>query len=203
MPFTGKQVNTYGEHPLRVFFMDATMSGLPADVLHVYDDSGATMRVRAASVIPVTSAAGPDMDRAETVTLFNDLCILAPAALVDAPVEWDSPDGQRVRGAFTHAGETVTAELVFDDEHHLVDFVSDDRLRASPDGKTFTPLRWSTPVTGYREFGGRTVGATGQARWHAPAPEGEFTYLEIVVDDIDYEAAHWRAAPTEQGVVSA
>jgi hypothetical protein len=161
------------------------------------------MRVRAASVIPVVSAAGPEMDRAETVTLFNDLCILAPAALVDAPVEWDAPDGQRVRGAFTHAGGTVTAELVFDDEHHLVDFVSDDRLRASPDGKTFTRQRWSTPITGYRDFRGRSVGATGQARWHAPAPEGGFTYLEIVVDDIDYEAAHSLSAPHEQGVVPA
>ena len=39
------------------------------------------------------------------------------------------------------AGEinSVTADLAFDDNHELVDFTSDDRLRASPDGKTFTP----------------------------------------------------------------
>ena len=34
MPFTGKQVNTYGPRPQRVFIMDATRSGLPVTVLH-------------------------------------------------------------------------------------------------------------------------------------------------------------------------
>jgi hypothetical protein len=189
MRFTGEQVNTYGDRPRRLFFMDATRAGVPVDVLHVYDDSGATMRVRAGSVVPVADAAGPELDRAETVTMFNDLCVLAPAALVDAPIVWETLDDHRVRGTFTHGDQTVAAELVFDDEHRLADFVSDDRLRASPDGKSFTPQRWSTPISGYRDLGERRVGTTGEARWHAPAPEGEFAYLELVVDDIDYDGS--------------
>jgi hypothetical protein len=32
----------------------------------------------------------------------------------------------------------------------LADFVSDDRLAASPDGKVFTRKRWSTPILDYR-----------------------------------------------------
>lgn len=198
MPFTGEQVNTYGERPQRLFFMDATRAGVPVDVLHVYDDSGATMRVRAGSVVPVATSAGPDMDRAETVTLFNDLCVLAPAALVDASVAWESLDDHRVRGRFTHGDQTVSAELVFDDEHRLVDFVSDDRLRASPDGRTFTPQRWSTPITGYRELGDRRVGTTGEAHWHSPSPEGEFAYIELVVDGVDYDGAAGGAVPVSQ-----
>jgi hypothetical protein len=96
------------------------------------------MRVKACSLVPMVNSAGPEMDRAETVTMFNDLCVLAPAALVDAPVRWQEVDGRRVRGVFTNGVQTVTADLLFDDDD-LVDFVSDDRMATTPDGKNFTP----------------------------------------------------------------
>ncbi|MGV1008740.1 MAG: DUF6544 family protein [Dermatophilaceae bacterium] len=185
MPFTGEQVNTYGQSPRRLFLLDATMHGLPVDVLHVFEDH-ATMRVKLCSVVPIVDAAGPDMDRAETVTLFNDLCVLAPAALVDAPVTWAGIDDHRVRGTFTHGAQTVSAELVFSDDNELVDFVSHDRLRASADGKSFTPQTWSTPIRAYRDIGPRRVVVSGEGRWHAPAPEGAFSYLEFELDDITY-----------------
>lgn len=184
MPFTGDQVNTYSPTVTRTFHITATMRGLPVDVAHVLTDGAATMRAAVCSVVPVVDAAGPEMDRAETVTLFNDLCVLAPAALVDAPVAWSETGPGRVRGAYTNGRHTVEAELVFDADGDLVDFVSDDRLRAAPDGSTFTPQRWSTPLAGYRELGGRRLSTAGAAVWHAPEPEGTFAYLEFDVDDL-------------------
>lgn len=184
MTFTGEQVNTYGPRPSRLFFIDATMFGLPVDVLHVFVDQSASMRVKLLSLITMVDAAGPDMDRSETVTVFNDMCIMAPAALVDAPIAWSEIDDHHVRGTFTNGAHTVRAELAFNDDHELVDFVSDDRMVASADGKVFTRQRWSTPVTGYRDMGTRRVGTVGEARWHAPEPDGEFAYLEFHVDDI-------------------
>jgi hypothetical protein len=44
------------------------------------------MRVKALGVMPMVDATGNVMDRSEAVTLFNDMCLLAPATLVDAPV---------------------------------------------------------------------------------------------------------------------
>lgn len=186
MPFIGEQVNTYGAQPSRLFLMDATWFGIPVDVLHVYRGSSATMRVRACSLVPMVNAAGPDLDRAETVTLFNDLCLLAPAALIGAAITWHSIDAHRIRGTFTNGSHTVSAELVFDHDHELVDFVSDDRLRASTDGKSFTRQRWSTPVRGRRSEDGRQFITAGEGRWHAPTPEGEFTYLEFHIDETTY-----------------
>jgi hypothetical protein len=80
----------------------------------------------------------------------------------------------------------VTAELVFNDDRELVDFVSDDRLRASANGRTFIPQRWSTPLGGYRTIGHRRIATHGEGRWHAPDPEGEFTYIEFNVDHMTY-----------------
>lgn len=198
MEFTGEQFNTYGPDPRRLFHINATMFGVPMDILHVFADGAATMRGRVGYLLPILAAAGPEMDRAETVTLFNDMCILAPAALVDAPVTWQSLDADRVAGAFTLGAHTVTAELVFDDDHDLVDFVSEDRLRSSADGKTFTRQRWSTPIGGYREAGTRRLAATGEGRWHAPQPEGEFAYLEFHLDDISYNTTAATCPPGRQ-----
>jgi hypothetical protein len=187
MTFTGEQVNTYGPQPDRLFFMDAELLGLPVEVLHAYTAGAATMRVRALSLVPMVNASGPEMDRAETVTIFNDLCILAPAALIDAPATWQVLDDHHVRGTYTYGANTITAELSFNDDHELVDFVSDDRTAVSSDGgKTFTPQRWSTPLSGYRNLGSSYLGTVGEAHWHAP--EGEFAYLEFKLDEITYNA---------------
>ena len=184
MTFTGEQVNTYSPTASRRFSIDATMFGLPVDVLHVLTDGRATMRAAVCSTLPVARGAGPEMDRAETVTLFNDLCIMAPAALVDAPVEWEPIDARRVRGTYTNGKHTVSAELLFDEDGDLVDFVSDDRFAADPGGKSFTRRRWSTPVGDYQMRHGRRLASVGSAVWHAPAPDGTFAYLELTLADV-------------------
>ena len=187
MTFTGEQVNTYGLQPSRILLMDAELFGVPIEVLHAFATSTATMRVKACSLIPMVDAKGPEMDRAETVTIFNDLCILAPAALVDAPVTWQLIDDHHVRGTYTCGANAVTAELTFNDSHELVDFVSDDRTAVSSDGSTFTPQRWSTPMSGYHDVGPRRIGTIGQGHWHPP--DGEFAYLEYELDQIIYNPA--------------
>ncbi|HLK38255.1 MAG TPA: DUF6544 family protein [Polyangiaceae bacterium] len=70
----------------------------------------------------VVDASGSEMTRSETVTLFNDLCLLAPASLLSKSITWESLDEPRVRGSFTNAGNTVRAELSFDAAGDLVCF---------------------------------------------------------------------------------
>ena len=199
MPFTGQQVNTYGPRPQRIFLMDATRSGLPVTVLHVFADTTATMRVKLLSLFTVVDASGPEMDRGETVTVFNDLVVMAPGAIVDAPVRWTALDARHVRGEFTDGDQTISAVLTFNAEHDLVDFVSDDRTRASADGKTFTQQRWSTPLTGHHGSDGHRVFTLGKGVWNAGQPGGPFTYLEFQLDAITYNVgAAETTTPTPQ-----
>lgn len=184
MPFHAEQITVYEKPPTRLFLMDATMNHLPVDVFHRFVGDAATFQVRVLSAIPVVTASGPEMNRSETVTIFNDLCLLAPGRLIDPSIQWEAIDPHRVRAHYTRSSQTVAAELVFDDEGKLVDFVSDDRLQASNDGKTFAPMRWSTPVRDYRAYGARKVMTSGEGRWSPPS--GPFTYLEIELEDIEY-----------------
>ncbi len=185
MPFTGEQINTYGRSPARLFLIDATMYGLPVDVLHEYRDGHATMQVTLASIVPIVDASGDVMDRSETVTLLNDLCLLAPAGLLDVPIRWTAIDAHRASAEYTNAGHTVQAELVIGPTGVLVDFSSDDRSRASRDGTTFERQRWSTPVDEIATAAtGRSHTFAGRGRWH-PA-DGGFDYLDIRIDEIEY-----------------
>jgi hypothetical protein len=188
MRFTATQVSTFGPCPQRIFLMQARRGGLPVEVLHTYTRAGARMHGSVLSLATVIDASGPELRRAETVTVFNDLVVLAPGAIVFAPVRWQAVDDRRVRGTMTVNGVSVSATLVFDAAHDLVDFVSDDRLRAIENGARFVPQRWSTPVRAYALTGpgGRRLASYGEGRWHAPAPEGDFSYVEFTVDDISY-----------------
>lgn len=183
MPFEAEQLNTFGEHPTRTFLMDATKAGLPVDVLHRFDRRGATMGARLCSLLPLVDERGPDLDQAETVTVLDDAALLAPAALVDLPLEWNVLDERHVAVAWTIGACTATAVLVFDAQGDLVDLVSDDRRRAAGGADDLAPVRWSTPVGAHRSFDGRRLPGAGQGRWHPD--DGAFTYLELTVDDIE------------------
>ena len=186
MKVTAEQFDFFDE-PARVFWMRASRFGLPFEGLHVYKGTEATMRVRAASLFDVVDAKGPEMTRSETVTLFNDMCLLAPGSLVGAPVEWAAVagDARRLRGTFTNAGHTISAELTFDEAGDLVGFLSHDRSQ-SADGKTYRRLPWSTPVRDYVDFGDARVASRGDAVWLAP--EGELVYGRFVIEGLELDS---------------
>ena len=65
--------------------------------------------------------------------------------------------------------------------------------RPAPEGQPsmswkryFAPQVWSTPLDEHRDTDGRRVLVMGEGRWHAPQPEGLFTYVEFHIDDIAY-----------------
>lgn len=118
------------------------------------------------------------------MTIFNDLCVLAPSMLIDAAIQWHEVDAHTVRARYTREAETISADLTCNDAGELVDFASDDRPSASADGKSFTPQRWSTPLTNYRSFGARRVSSVDEVRYDAPT--GSYAYGEFALLSIDY-----------------
>ena len=183
MPFEADQ-QSFADEPARFFLMRARMFGLPVWVFHRLTGGRATMGVKIAGAIPMVDASGDVMDRSEAVTLFNDMCLLAPGTLVGPGIAWEPVDARTVRARFTNGAHTISATLLFGDDGLLTNFISEDRSRSSADGKSFTRLRFSTPVRDYRVFGPVRLAAHGEARWLLP--EGEFTYGEFDLQDIAY-----------------
>lgn len=186
MEFVAEQYNTV-EPPARFFLMDATRGGLPVQAYHEFRDGAASMVVRLLGVVPLVDLGGPEFTRAETVTLLNDLALLAPAALANPAVRWDAGGERYATARYTVGSHTVSARLEFDGQGLLADFVSDDRLRTSADGNTLVAERWSTPVLAYGRFGGRRLMSRGEGRWHPP--EGAFAYVELELLEAEVDPA--------------
>jgi len=181
MQLQSAQYNFY-QTPSRYFFMKAKKMGLPATGLHVFENERATFRVYMLNWFPVVDAQGDKMTQSETVTLFNDMCFIAPATLIDKRITWSDADHNRVHASFKYAGFVVQADLFFNDEGQLVNFISNDRYHT--DGKNYWNYPWETPVSDYKDFNGYRL--PGFAKLIYKRPDGDFTYGELKFEEVRY-----------------
>jgi hypothetical protein len=184
MPFVAEQYNTFFRDRARLFYMELSDGRLAVQGFHRYAGAVADMHVYVAGLIPVARAGGEDMTRSETVTMLNDMAMLAPGALLDSSIQWTPVDDCTVTASFENAMMRVQATLEFNDAGDLVSFESGDRRQLGPGGTTFTHARWSTPLDRYRAFGSIRLASHGEARWHTS--ESSYSYVEVSIDDIQY-----------------
>jgi len=127
---------------------------------------------------------GREMDQAETVTWFNDLCLFAPGALVDPRITWTGSDDRSAIATFTHKDITIAARLVFDAQDLLVDFISDDRYIVAPP-KPPEKRTFRTPASAHRRMNGMLLPGYGEALWELPS--GPFTYGRFTLTALAYD----------------
>jgi hypothetical protein len=182
MVFSSVQYNFFNR-PTRIFYIKARKMGIPAVGLHLYKDETAIMVIKLAGLFKVVDARGPEMNQGETVTVFNDMCCMAPATLIDKNIQWEIIDPLTVRARYTNGSITIGADLFFDESGQLVNFTSNDRFETA-DGKVYKNYPWSTPIKEYGEFTGMRLPSFASTIYHRPG--GDFCYGEFVVKDIKY-----------------
>jgi len=182
MPLTSVQYN-FTDEPTRLFYIQARKMGIPANGIHLYRDQKATMLIKIAGLFTVADAKGEEMDQGETVTVFNDMCFMAPASLIDKNIEWKETGSKSVVARFTNGPITISATLFFNEEGELLNFVSHDRFETA-DGKTYRNYPWLTPVSGYSVFRGYRLPAGAKLIYKHP--DEDFCYGEFNLVDIEY-----------------
>lgn len=180
--FTSEQYNFY-DSPARLFFMKAKVMGLPTHGYHAYQHKSAKMQIKVLSLFPVVQLNPPELFATETVTFFNDLCLFAPATLVDDRIGWEPVDERSVKATFTNSDTKISAILQFNDNGHLINFVSEDRISID-EMKTYP---FSTPVSNYDTINGHLLPTYGEAVWHYP--DGEFVYGRFHLKSVAYNVA--------------
>lgn len=184
-PFTTVQYNFF-EEPTRLFFMKAKMFGTTVSGYHHYIKANAVMDIRLFGLFSIVKKSGDEMNKAETVTLFNDMCLTAPATLIDKRIRWEPIDSSCAKAIFTNHGISISAMLYFNDKGQLVDFVSNDRTAVSE----MKQYPFSTPCSNYKNFNGYNIMSEGDAVWHYP--EGKFTYGKFILKEIEYNGKECR-----------
>jgi hypothetical protein len=183
--FISVQYNFFDD-PTRLFFLKAKMYGAPVSGYHCYQNATATMQIKLLGLFNVVNVKGNEMNKAETVTLFNDMCLMAPAALIDKRIEWTAIDSLSTKAIFTNGINKITATFYFNEIGQLVNFISDDRY-AITDMKQY---RFSTPVKDYTQINGRNIMQYGETIWHYP--DGEFVYGKFTLKSIEYNVTEFK-----------
>lgn len=178
-PFQSTQYNFTGD-PARLFFMKAKMFSITVPGYHHYEKGNASMDVKLFGLIPLVSVHGEEMNRAETVTIFNDMCLMYPASLIDSRIKWEPINDTSAKAQFSNKNILISATLFFNNSGQLVNFISDDRYAVSEKKR----YRFTTPVKDYISVEGRRLPSYGEAIWHYP--DGEFAYGKFRLKSIRY-----------------
>lgn len=173
------------EEPARYFWFSASKSGLPLTGMHIYRSSGAVFKVLLLNWFPIIKASGDQLKQAETVTVLNDGCFIAPGTLIDSRISWETISETKVRAFFTNPPFSISAELCFTTAGALINFISTDRFET--DGKQYNNYPWFTPVSDYREFNGYLL--PGKAELWYDRPGGKFKYGELDLLEVRYNLA--------------
>lgn len=181
-PFVSEQYNRV-DNPERLFFMEGRMFGVNIPGYHKYKEATASMHISLFGLLPLVKHTGEELNRTETVTLFNDMCLLAPGTLADPRITWVPMDEHTCKAVFRNQEISVSATLFFNEKGQLIDFLSPDRMEVSE----MKNMVWSTPVSAYGTFNGVTIPSEAEAVWHYP--EGKFTYGKFRLKHIQYETA--------------
>lgn len=173
MPFEAWQYSS-SDPIMRIFHMRLTT---PYVVPLVAQDSYVTgrgaMHGSLGGILTVANGAGPAFDAGELVTYLDDAILVAPGLLLGR-AQWSSRSPDAFDVALTDHGLTVRATVVVDRRGAPLDFATSDRSIALAGGPVRT--RWSTPVSGWTEIGGRLFPTGASAIWDLP--DGPFVYVE-------------------------
>ena len=182
MTFKSEQYNFF-DKPTRIFYIKARKMGIPAIGLHLYKDEKAIMVIKLAGLFKVVDAKGIEMNQGETVTVFNDMCFMAPVTLIDRNIQWEIIDSSTVKARYTNGNMAISATLFFNEKGELVNFISNDRFETA-DRKTYKNNPWSTPVKEYKDFNGARLASSALVIYQRPG--GDFCYGEFVLKEIEY-----------------
>ncbi|WP_204336955.1 DUF6544 family protein [Cryomorpha ignava] len=181
MKLQSVQYNFY-QKPSRYFYMSASKMGLPATGLHLYQNQTATFEVRLLNWFKVVDARGDKMNQAETVTLLNDMCFIAPATLIDSRIIWKVINDTTVTAVFKNGSIGISAVLYFNGQGELINFISNDRY--DTDGKKYDNYPWATPVENYKITNGYFL--PSKAKLIYQRPDGDFIYGELEYKSVNY-----------------
>lgn len=188
MSLKSEQYN-FTDQPSRFFYIVAKKKGIPAKGIHLYKDQTAIMLIKLLGLFTVVDAKGKEMNQGETVTLFNDMCFIAPATLIDRNIEWKEINSLTVDAKFTNGSITIRATLFFNEEGELVNFLSNDRFETT-DGKTFMNYPWITPVTSYININGYRL--PSGAKLIYKHPDEDLCYGEFNLKSIGYNCKDFK-----------
>ncbi len=164
------------------FLWDASMQMFPLVSVagrDRYFQGTGDIEMRIASLVPVASKSGGNLDSGALLRYLNET-MWFPAALLLPNVTWDVIDDTSARATLTDAGQSVSAIFVFDDRDRLVNMTAD---RWNDSEQAFRP--WSTPISDWGTFEGIQIAIAGTGVW-GTGPDA-YEYVRLDLTSVEYD----------------
>jgi hypothetical protein len=176
-PFSAREVLA----PPRGFVWAATtrLAGLPITGFDRYSSGTGEMRWRLLGLVPVMTAAGPDVTRSAAGRLAGEGTVWLPTAFAGA--RWTSgPDPDSAVATWHIGDQDESVQLRVGPDGALVEGLL--HRWGNPDGRPFARYPFRVTVEAEHTFGGLTVPSVVRASWSPgdqPPSAGEFFRAEI------------------------
>ncbi len=180
MPFTAEEYYTT-DPPAFIWSVKAAI----APLLFIkgrdkYINGTGNMNIKLMSLFSVVDARGPELDQGTLLRFLNEIMWFPSAALNDY-IKWEAVDSFSAKAVMKYKDTEAWAVFNIDKAGRLINMTA-ERFREA--GGKFVLDKWSTPISGHKEFNGIPLPAAGRAVWHLPS--GDFEYIKLELIEIEY-----------------
>lgn len=167
--------------PIRLVYMKTKMFGIVGlEAFDSFRHGHGGMMIRMAQLFNMSDAKGPEMDKAELVTILAEVMIF-PDYAVQTYIQWEEINPYTLRGTINYHGLMASGIFYFNSNFLIEKFETTDRFYTDKKGK-FHPVKWTAECSGYTRHGEISFPTSFKATWNFPT--GDFTYFQGQINTI-------------------
>ncbi|OCX53879.1 hypothetical protein BEL04_06225 [Mucilaginibacter sp. PPCGB 2223] len=172
------QTNVLPE-PVRLVYMKTLLwNFIPFDAVDEYIKGTGIMLIKLLNLFTISKAAGPEMDKAELVTILAET-MLVPAYALQYYISWEVVDDLCIKGTITHNHITASGLFHFDETGYPVCFETEDRYYTAKNG-SYRQYKWKA----YLKYSGKKHAQQFSAVWQMPG--GDYEYFKGEIAKVSY-----------------
>lgn len=149
-----------------------------------YANGHGNMLIKAMNLIPIANSSGKEIDQGTMLRYLAELSWFPSAALNDY-ITWEPVDELSARVIMRDGDTTVSGTFSFNSDGDIIGF---EAKRYGDFNGKYALETWSVRMTGYKIFNDIRIPNKSEVTWKLEA--GDFTWLEVEVTDIAYNAPH-------------
>jgi hypothetical protein len=142
------------------------------------------MLIKAMNLIPIANKSGKEIDQGTMLRYLVEMSWFPSAALNDY-LTWEPVDETSARAIMRDGDITVSGIFSFNSKGDIIGF---EAKRYRDFNGKYSLETWSIRMTGYKIFNDIRIPNKSEVTWKLEA--GDFTWLEVEVTDIAYNAPH-------------
>lgn len=167
--------------PIRLVHMKTKLFGLFAlEGFDSFRHGNGHMAIRLAKLLNLASAKGPEINKAELVTILAETMIIPDYAL-QTYIHWEELSKYIVKGTINYHGLKASGIFYFDTNFEISKFETTDRYFTDKKG-IFHPIKWTAECHTYVNKGGLRIPTQFKATWNFPYID--FCYFQGRIHDI-------------------